>query len=106
MTELIKKAIDKIDSEAEKIGEAYAQLIASHIIDNYLKSEANAKIIVEGKKELLKCLGKIKSNAKRESHNGMAMVSDDVVFGWVVEYYGFTDESPKDSKIIDILDLI
>ena len=54
MTELIQKAIEKIDSESEKL-DVNAKKIASHIIDTYLNSDANAKkVLAELKKSFLK----------------------------------------------------
>lgn len=106
MAELIQKAIDTIDRQAEKINGSYAQIIASHIIDRYLKSESNARIIVEGKKTLSDCLSNIKNKAREEAENGVAAIADNVVFGWAVEYYGFSEETLKESKIIDIFDVI
>lgn len=50
MTELIQKAIDKIDSEADKIKGTYGQIIASHIIDHNLNCDDNAKKILDEKK--------------------------------------------------------
>lgn len=106
MTELIQKAIEKIDSEAEKEGGTHAQVIASHIIDHYLNSDENAKIILDDKKSLKSCISSVTSKAKQQATGSVAMISDDTVFEWVEEYYGFSDEAPKESKIIDILDLI
>lgn len=106
MTELIQKAIEKIDSEAEKIGGTHSQIIASHIIDNYLRSDANAQIILDEKKSLKACISSITSKAKQQASGNVAMISDDTVYNWVEEYYGFSDEAPKENKIIDILDFI
>lgn len=105
-TEIIEKAISIIDNQAEKIKGVHAQLIASHIIDNYLKNETNAQIIIDEKKTLSDCLSKIKSKAKSQAESGVAMISDDVVYEWVAEYYEFTEEASKNNKIIDIIDFI
>lgn len=106
MTELIQQAIDKIDSEAEKISGAYAQLIASHIIDHNLKNDDNAKKVMEEKKTLSGCISYIKGEAKKEATGGMAMIDDETVFGWVEKYYEFTVVSSSENKIIDIMDFI
>lgn len=52
MTELIKKAIEKIDKEAERLGGGQVMIIASHIIDHYLTNDENAKKVLEDKKTL------------------------------------------------------
>ena len=106
MTELIQKAIDKIDSEAEKIGGTYAQIIASHIIDQNLKSDENAQCILDEKKGLKTCLESVKCKAKKQAHRNVAVISDDTVYSWVEEYYGFTDTAPTENKIIDLFDLV
>ena len=46
MTELIQKAIDKIDKEAEAINAPAVTVVASHIIDVYLKSDENAQKVL------------------------------------------------------------
>ncbi len=79
MTELIQNAINKIDSEAEKLSNTNATLIASHIIDTYLISDENAQKVLDEKKTLRKCIERIKSKAKQQAINGMAMVDDETV---------------------------
>ncbi len=107
MTELIQKAIDKIDSEADKIGGTHAQIIVSHIIDHNLKSDKNAQCILDEEKSLKACLNSVKSKAKKEAHNNVAVISDDTVYSWVDEYYGFSsDDAPTENKIIDLFDLV
>lgn len=104
MTETIKKAIEKIDSESEKL-DANAKKIASHIIDAYLNSDENAEKLLAEKKTLRDCIEKIMSKAKKRATGRMAMIGEEVVYGWVQEYYGFAGDC-KDDKIIDLLDFI
>lgn len=105
MTEIIKKAIEKIDSESEKL-DTNAKKIASHIIDTYLNSDKNAEKVLNEKKTLRKCIEKIMSKAKQQAVGRMAMIDHEVVFGWVQEYYGFAVDCKKENKIIDLLDFI
>ena len=106
MTEKIQQAIKKIDDEAEKGNSTYLRIIASHIIDRYLNTEENAEKVLSDKKTLSKCLGQIKDKAKKQAEGGMAMIEDEVVFGWVKDYYGFNENATVSTKIVDIFDFI
>ena len=105
MTDIIQKAINKIDAEAEKLNDTNATLIASHIIDAYLTSDGNAEKVIDEKKTLKKCIDNIKSKAKKHAVNNVAMINDDTVYGWVKEYYGFAVDC-KENKVIDLFDFI
>lgn len=105
MTEKIQQAIHKIDEEAEKLDDTNARIITSHIIDTYLNSDENAEKVLDDKKTLKACLESIKSKAKKQASNGVAMIADDTVYGWAKEYYGFAVDC-KENKIIDLLDFI
>lgn len=105
MTEKIQAAINKIDSEAERLKNTNATLIASHIIDTYLTSDENAQKVLDEKKTIRKCMEHIKSKAKQQAINGMAMVDDETVYGWAKDYYGFAVDC-KENKVIDLFDYI
>ena len=105
MTEKIQQAIHKIDEEAEKLNDTNARIIASHIIDTYLNTDENAEKVLDDKHTLKACLESIKSKAKKQASNGVAMIADDTVYGWAKEYYGFAVDC-KENKIIDLLDFI
>lgn len=105
MTDLIQKAINKIDGEAEKLKNTSATLIASHIIDTYLTLDENAEKVFDEKKTLEKCIDSIKAKAKQQAVNGMAMVDDEIVYEWAKDYYGFAVDC-KENKVIDLFDFI
>lgn len=105
MTEKIQSAINKIDGEAEKLKDTNATLIASHIIDTYLISDENAEKVLDEKKTLRKCIDNIKSKARSQAMNNVAMVDDETVYGWVRDYYGFAVDC-KENKVIDLFDFI
>lgn len=105
MTEKIQTAINKIDKEAEKQSNTNATLIASHIIDTYLVSDENAEKVLRDKKTLKNCLENIKSKARSKATNGITMVDDETVYGWVKDYYGFAVDC-KENKVIDLFDFI
>ena len=106
MTELIQKAIDKIDKEAEAINAPAVTVVASQIIDVYLKSDENAKKALDKEKTLKKCWNDVKSKARKQASGGCAMVSDDTVFEWVKDYYGFAQAAGTDEKIINLFDCL
>lgn len=105
MTEKIKQAVAKIDSEAEKIHTDMAKIISSHIISTYLKSDYNADRILEEKKTLDGCLKEIQEQARMFAQNHIAVIEDSTVFGWAEAYYGFA-VGCKENKIIDLLDFV
>lgn len=106
MTEKIQKAIDKIDKEAEKLGGGQFMVIASHIIDNYLKSDINAEKILDENNTLSKCMNYCRSKAKEQAKNGFAMIDDETVYGWVSDYYGFEELQATANKIVDLFDVL
>lgn len=111
MTEIIKKAIEKIDSEAEAIKNNYITSLVSKIIDDYLFDDDNAEKVLNKSKSLSGCLTTIFENAKKDGiakvSGGRAFVGgkDEDLWQWVVDYYGFAVDC-KDDKIIDLLDFI
>lgn len=105
MTEKIKQAVAKVDGEAEKINTDMAKVISSHIISVYLKNDHNADCVLDKKKTLKDCLGKITEKARGLAQNNTAVVEDSTVFGWVEEYYGFAVDCTE-NKIIDLLDFV
>ena len=87
----IQKAINKIDSEADKIKDDTAVRITSYIIDNYITSVENAEKVMN--KTLSDCISSVRSKAKKQAKNGCAMIEDRTVWNWVKEFYEFvTDE--------------
>lgn len=88
--EIIQKAIDKIDKEADRMKDDTAVRIASYIIDNYITSAENAEKVMN--KTLSDCISSVRSKAKKQAKNGYAMIEDRTVWNWVKEFYEFTDE--------------
>lgn len=108
MTEKIQLAINKIDDESDKLHDTNATMIASHIIDTYLISDKNAEKVLNKKKTLKGCLDKIKSRAKQEATNNVAMIDSDTVLSWAKDYYGFAVDCKENSsdKIVNLFDFI
>ena len=89
--EIIQKAINKIDSEADKMKDDTAVRITGYIIDNYITSAENAEKVMN--KTLSDCISSVRSKAKKRAKNGCAMIEDRTVWNWVKEFYEFaTDE--------------
>lgn len=87
----IQEAINKIDSEADKMKDDTAVRITSYIIDNYITSVENAEKVMN--KTLSDCISSVRSKAKKQAKNGYAMIEDRTVWNWVKEFYEFvTDE--------------
>lgn len=87
----IQEAINKIDSEADKMKDDTAVRITSYIIDNYITSVENAEKVMS--KTLSDCISNVRNKAKKQAKNGYAMIEDRTVWNWVKEFYEFvTDE--------------
>lgn len=104
MNEIIKKAIEKVDGEAEKIGTIPAHRICEHIISK-ITNESNAEKVIKDNKTLADCISNITKKAKEQAKSGMAMIEDDEVYSWVDEYFGFENDSSSE-KIIDLFDVL
>lgn len=83
----IQEAINKIDSEADKMKDDTAVRITSYIIDNYITSVENAEKVMN--KKLSDCISNIRDKARKQAKNGYAMIEDRTVWNWVKEFYGF-----------------
>lgn len=103
MTEIIQQAISKVDKEGEQIGGQRGQLLASHVIDRYLKSDANAQRVMD--KNLKDFFKDVTKKAQKQANQGFAMISDETVYGWLAEFYGFGETRP-DSDVINLFDLL
>lgn len=89
--EIMQKAINKIDTEADRMKDDTAVRITSYIIDNYITSAENAEKVMN--KTLSDCISSVRSKAKKQAKNGYAMIEDKTVWNWVKEFYEFvTDE--------------
>ena len=83
------EGIERIKQLAAEIkDEALLEII------NYLTSreDMNEKYLNE-EKSLKQMVDFIKSKAKEKAKDGMAMIKDDVVFGWAIHYFDETNEN-------------
>lgn len=89
MTELMKKAVEKIDKEMEK--ELSLKPFAQYIIDNLIVSDESAGKILDEKKSLKKCFDEIKAKARKRAVGNCAFVEPETVYAWIREYFGFAE---------------
>ncbi len=106
MTELMKKAIAKIDAEGEK-GGSNQKRIAQYIIDTLITDDISAGKVTDEKKSLAGCVKAVTGKAREHAENGCAMVEDETVYSWVRKYYGIAEEPRTDNIIsLDLADLL
>ena len=91
MTDLMQKAINHIDDEAEKSKNPMTKRIAQYLIDKCITNDINAQKLLDSNKSISKCVSDVTAKAKKEAVSGCAVIEDEVVFGWVREYYDITD---------------
>ena len=83
--------------------DAYQEAIGRYLQERCQEDQYLAQACKDCKKTLLDCLGYVKTEAKRKSHNGVAVISDEQVYEWVVHYIlegGNLEvtEPPKETK--------
>lgn len=113
MSDLIQRAINTIDEQAEK-GASLEKTIGQYIIDKCLTNDAEAAKAIADGKTLTACASSVMSKARSQSKNGCAVIEDAVVWSWVREYYGFsgsgglqsTAQPQAAAKPVDILDFM
>lgn len=94
--EIIQKAINKIDTEADRMKDDTAVRITSYIIDNYITSVENAEKVMS--KTLSDCISSVRSKAKKQAKNGYAMIEDRTVWNWVKEFYKFVTDKVVETQ--------
>ena len=95
--EIIQKAINKIDSEADKMKDDTAVRITSYIIDNYLLSAENVEKVMS--KTLSDCISSVRNKAQKQAKNGYAMIEDRTVWSWVKEFYEFIIDEVTETQV-------
>lgn len=97
----IQEAINKLDSEADKMKDDTAVRIVGYIIDNYITSVENAEKVMN--KTLSDCINNVRNKAQKQAKNGCAMIEDRTVWNWVKEFYGFTADEVVMKDTIPVL---
>lgn len=88
------EGIERIRQLAKDIKDKPLLKIINYLIsrddmnDKYLNEEKSLKQMVEF----------IRENAEKQAKNGMAMIEDEVVYGWAIHYFDETNENLNLSK--------
>ncbi len=86
--------------ENEKLDLAYKKIIADHIVKRLDNDEHLLNKMSETKKTLTGCLNYVKSEAKKQAQDGVAVIPDEDVFNWCVHY--FLEDSILEEPKIDV----
>lgn len=107
MTELMQKAVAKIDGEAEK-GGASLKRIAQHVIDKLIYDDESANKVLDEKKTLADCWKTLMNKARPLAENGCAFVEPQTVYEWVSDYFGISEQPRQSDGLLrfDLADLL
>lgn len=110
----IQEAKERITKEAGTSGQL--AVIGKYIIEELLTCEVNATKVLDPQKSLDKAMNSVKAQAQKVAKNGMAMIEDNEVYGWIREYYGISDLTvvkpagpaapPNDLANVSLFDLL
>ena len=100
--EEMKKEVDKIELAIKNINKEvqsnhsneYLVLIGEHIIDCITSEEAAEKVLEKGK-SMQGCLSHIQTEAAKKKVGQVAVIQDDIVYGWAREYFGLAAVEQK-----------
>lgn len=84
--------IERIKSLARDITDKPLLKIIEYLLS---REDMNEKYLNE-EKSLKQMIDFIRTEAQKEAKNGMAMIEDEVVYGWAIHYF---DESNKDLNL-------
>ena len=92
---MFDKAIEKIQSEmTEKTDNPYVQAIGQFLMAHLEEKPEHAEAILAEDKTILKSLDVMRRYAKQRQVQGVAVVSDDVGYAIVLQYFGCWDGEP------------
>ena len=103
------EGIERIKILASEIKDSALLKIIEYLLS---REDMNEKYLNE-EKNLTNMVNYIKSEARKKQNNGIAMIEDQVVFGWAIHYFDETDEQlglinsskkeePKEENICEI----
>jgi hypothetical protein len=91
---VIKKAIEKINSEMEKDKDPYVQVIGNFLLDYINKNPDSSEKILSENKTIAKSIDEMASVAKKKAVKGRAMLTDQEGFQIVLKYFGVNEDIP------------
>ena len=71
----------------KKLDKKYAQAIANYLLGRIETDECLRTKIEETNKTLKGCVDYVKSEAKKQAEDGVAMIEDSQVYDWCVHYF-------------------
>ena len=71
----------------KKLDKKYAQVIANYLLERIETDECLRAKLEETNKTLKGCVDYVKSEAKKQAEDGVAMVEDNQVYDWCVHYF-------------------
>ena len=71
----------------KKLDKKYAQAIASYLLGRIETDECLRAKLEETNKTLKGCVDYVKSEAKKQAEDGVAMIEDNQVYDWCVHYF-------------------
>ena len=71
----------------KKLDKKYAQAIANYLLGRIETDECLRTKIEETNKTLKGCVDYVKSEAKKQAEDGVAMIEDNQVYDWCVHYF-------------------
>ena len=83
-----------------KLDKKYAQAIANYLLGRIETDELLKTKLEETTKTLKGCVGFVKSEAKKQAEDGVAMIEDSQVYEWCVHYFleDSLDFEPKEKE--------
>jgi hypothetical protein len=92
MEEIKEKALEKMLQEMNEKHSASEDRIHNWLCDQ--EDESLLQNILKEGKSIKGSMAYAKSKAQKEAENGVAMIDDEVVYGWVVEYFAAEEVKP------------
>ena len=71
----------------KKLDKKYAQAIADYLLERIETDECLRAKLEETNKTLKGCVDYVKSEAKKQAEDGVAMIEDNQVYDWCVHYF-------------------
>lgn len=93
----MNSGIERIKKLSSEITDKPLKKIIEYLLS---RKDMNEKYLNE-EKNLTQMINFIRDEARKQSTNGMAMIEDDVVYGWAIHYWDEPNENLKIRSTID-----
>lgn len=96
---MIEKAIEKLESEMNKINNPYVQVVGQFLIQYVKSNQGDAeKIVLEGK-TITKSLDEMRKAAEKKKVGNCAVLTDQEGFEIVLKYFGIDGQAKTDTMV-------